>query len=357
MARAIVLARRGWYSTPPNPRVGCVLVRDARVIGEGWHQQAGGAHAEINALRDADARAGGAAGATAYVTLAPCSHHGRTPPCTRALIEAGVARVVIGMRDPNPQVADHSVAALEAAGVEVATGVLVDDCGALNPGFVSRMIRGRPRVRIKLAMSLDGRTAGADRESRWITGSAARDDVHRLRAESGAVMTGSGTALADDPSLTVRLDGDWRQPMRVVLDSRLHLTPTATMLSQPGCTLVLTTAEADPTWDALAMAGAEIRHVAPGEGGLDLAAVLRILADEEINDVLVEAGATLTGAFLAAGLVDELIVYVAPTLIGDAGRGLVTLPGVNAFADRRPLEIAEVRAVGDDWRITARPAH
>lgn len=354
MAIAVALARRGWYGTPPNPRVGCVLVREDRVIGEGWHQQAGGPHAEIHALRDADQRVGGASGATAYVTLAPCCHSGRTPPCTDALIEAGITRAVIGMNDPNPQAGAHSVAALEAAGMDVTTGVLEADCRALNPGFITRMTEGRPRVRVKLAMSLDGRTAGADGESQWITGAAARDDVHRLRAESGAVVTGIGTALADDPSLTVRLAGDWRQPLRVVLDSDLQLAPTAAMLAQPGRSMVLTAAK-PADHGALTAAGAELREVAAGEGGLDLAAVLRILADEQINDVLVEAGPILAGAFLGAGVTDELIMYMAPTLIGDAGRGLMTLPGITRFAERQSLNIADIRAIGDDWRIIARP--
>lgn len=355
MARAVALARRGWYSTPPNPRVGCVLVRDGAVIGEGWHQQAGGPHAEINALRDAEAQAGGAVGATAYVTLAPCGHYGRTAPCTDALIQAGVTRVVIGMDDPNPEAGASSVAALEAAGLEVVTGVLEADCRALNPGFITRMTLGRPRVRVKSAMSLDGRTAGADGESQWITGAAARDDVHRLRAESGAVVTGIGTALADDPSLTVRLAGDWRQPLRVVLDSNLRLPASAKLLAQPGRSLVLTAADNGAQQQALVTAGTDVRQVTREAHGLALAEVMQVLAEQGINDVLVEAGTTLAGAFVAAGLADELVLYMAPTLIGDTGRGLMSLPGVIRFAERQPLEITDMRAIGDDWRITARP--
>lgn len=356
MARAVELARRGWYDTPPNPRVGCVLVRDGEVIGEGWHARTGEAHAEVNALHDA----GGAQGATAYVTLEPCSHHGRTPPCTAALIEAGVARVVVGVRDANPKVAGSGIEALAAAGIEVDEGVLEDECRALNPGFEMRMTRGRPRVRVKLAMSLDGRTAGAGGESRWITGEAARADVHRLRAESGAVLTGVGTLLADDPSLTVRLPadeapaGNWRQPLRVVLDSRLRLPPAARMLGLPGRTLVFTAVESGREWDALAAAGAELRRVPEADDGLDLEAVLRALAGEEINDVLVEAGPTLSGALVGAGLADELVLYVAPSLIGDGGRALLHLPGVRRFADRLPLRIADVREIGGDWRVVAR---
>lgn len=359
MKCAVELARRGWYDTPPNPRVGCVLVRDGEVIGEGWHARTGEAHAEINALRDAEARAGGARGAGVYVTLEPCRHHGRTPPCVDALIEAGVARVVIGMRDPNPKVGGGGIEALAAAGIEVTEGVLEDECRALNPGFEMRMAHGRPRVRVKLAMSLDGRTAGADGESRWITGEAARADVHRLRAESGAILTGIGTALADDPSLTVRLPadeaagGDWRQPLRAVLDTRLRLPPTARMLGLPGRTLVFTAAAAGAGWDALTVAGAELRPLPEAPGGLDLAEMLRTLAEEEINDVLVEAGPVLAGALFSAGLADELVLYVAPNLIGDGGRALLHLPGLTRFADRLVLRIADIRQVGNDWRVIA----
>lgn len=361
MERAVELARRGWYDTPPNPRVGCVLVRDGEVVGEGWHARTGDAHAEVNALRDAEARAGGARGATAYVTLEPCSHHGRTPPCADALIEAGVARVVVGARDPNPKVAGTGIEALAAAGIEVTEGVLEDECRALNRGFELRMRTGRPRLRVKLAMSLDGRTAGADGESRWISGEAARADVHRLRAESGAVLTGTGTVLADDPSLSVRLPeaeapaGAWRQPLRVVLDTRLRLPPTARLLSLPGRTLVFTAAAAGPDWDALAVAGAELRRLPEAAGGLDLEAALRRLAEEEVNDVLVEAGPVLAGAFVTAGLADELVLYVAPSLIGDGGRALLHLPDVARFADRLAVRVTDVRQVGDDWRIVAQP--
>lgn len=354
MARAIALARRGWYSSPPNPRVGCVLVANGAVVGEGWHARTGGPHAEVEALRAAGERA---AGATAYVSLEPCGHHGRTPPCAAALIEAGVARVVIGMRDPNPQVAGAGVAALAAAGVAVTEGVLAAECAALNPGFVSRMRRGRPRVRVKLAASLDGRTAGADGASQWITGPAARADVHRLRAESGAVLTGIGTALADDPALTVRLPGDWRQPLRVVLDSALRLAPEARLLARPEGSLILTRQDQGTAWERLAGAGAQIQRVAAGAQDLrlDLAAVLRVLAEREVNDVLVEAGATLAGAFIAAGLADEIVCYLAPTLIGADGAPLLCLPGVSRFDQRVGLSITDVRAVGRDWRITAVP--
>lgn len=358
MANAASLARRGWYTTPPNPRVGCVLVRDGQVIGEGWHAAAGGAHAEINALRDAQQRFGGAQGATAYVTLEPCCHHGRTPPCTKALIQAGVTQVFVGMQDPNSLVAGAGVRELQAAGIDVQTGLLAADCAALNAGFITRMTQGRPRVRLKLAMSLDGRTAAANGQSQWITGQAARDDVHRLRAESGAVLTGIGTVLADDPSLNVRLpendDQAWRQPLRVVLDTHLRLPPGARMLGLPGRSLVLTAAPAGAHWDALAVTGAELRQLPIAGAHLNLHEVMRLLAAEHINDLWVECGATLAGALVTAGLVDELLLYMAPSLIGDAGRGLLELPGAKTLDERVALEINDIRAVGRDWRISAR---
>lgn len=356
MAHALRLAHRGWYSAPPNPRVGCVLVQEQRIVGEGWHARTGQPHAEINALRDAETRGRNTVGATAYVTLEPCCHQGRTPPCTDAMIAAGIGRAFIGMRDPNPRVAGRGIAALGAAGIEVETGLLEADCRALNPGFISRMSQGRPLVRLKMAMSLDGRIAAASGESQWITGEAARSDVHRLRAQAGAVLTGSETALADDPSLNVRLPGEWRQPLRVVLDTRLRLPPTARMLDLPGRTIVMTAAQAGPDWDALAVAGAQLYRMPTAGAHLDLHAVLFALATEEINEVLVEAGPTLGGALLEAGLVDELVLYIAPSLLGDQGRGLLNLAGVRHLADRVALDIVDVRAVGGDWRITARPA-
>ena len=355
MAQALKLARRGWYSTPPNPRVGCVLVRNGQVIGEGWHAQTGGSHAEVAALQDAQTRGGDVKGATAYVTLEPCCHQGRTPACTQALINAGIVRVVVGMQDPNPQVAGKGVAALTAAGVSVKTDVLQADCVALNPGFIMRMRQGRPRFRLKMAMSLDGRTAAANGESQWITGPQAREDVQKLRAESGAVLTGMGTALADDPSLNVRLPGDWRQPLRVVLDSQLRLSESAKMLKLDGQVIILTASENRERHAALSAQGAQVQHVAACGNHLDLHAAARCLAQYEINDVLVECGATLAGALLQTGLVDEFLLYVAPSLIGSAGRGLLDLPGLNALQDKMALDITDIRAIGQDWRITARP--
>ena len=359
MARALQLARRGLYSTDPNPRVGCVLVRDGELVAEGWHARAGEPHAEIHALRAAGERA---RGATAYVTLEPCSHHGRTPPCADALIEAGVARVVAAMPDPNPLVAGEGLERLRAAGIEVASGVLQAQAEALNPGFVSRMRRGRPWLRCKLAMSLDGRTAMASGESRWITGAAARADVQRLRARSSAILTGIGTALADDPSLNVRLAAGElygvapvRQPLRVVLDSGLRLPPTARMLGLAGDTLVLTANQDAAARAALEAAGAEVGYVSATDGSLDLHAVLALLAQREINEVLVESGPTLAGALLDAGLIDELVVYMAPHVMGDAARGLFHLPGLERMEDRIGLELVDLRRVGTDVRMTLVP--
>ncbi len=354
MHRALELAREGFYTTHPNPRVGCVIVRDGEVIAEAWHVRAGEAHAEAAALALAGERA---RGSTVYITLEPCNHHGRTPPCSEALIAAGVKRVVVAMQDPNPLVAGGGLRSLQAAGIETQSGVLEAESRALNPGFISRMTRGRPWVRVKLGMSLDGRIAAANGESRWITGEEARADVHRLRAEAGAVMTGIRTVLADDPALTVRLPGSWTQPTRIVLDTHLRMPELADMLSQPGKTLVLTAETEDSaTWRALQRAGAEIHRFDVVEGQLPLDQVLAYLGQHQINEVLVEAGPTLAGALLKAGLVDELILYVAPCLLGDSARGLVHLPGVTTLDKRLSLQIDDIRAIGADWRIIARPA-
>jgi diaminohydroxyphosphoribosylaminopyrimidine deaminase/5-amino-6-(5-phosphoribosylamino)uracil reductase len=355
MARALQLAERGLYTTDPNPRVGCVLVRDGVVVGEGWHERAGGPHAEINALRQAGAQA---AGATAYVTLEPCSHHGRTPPCSDALIAAGVARVVAAIQDPNPQVAGRGLQSLQQAGIETMSGVLAAAAVALNPGFVKRMRTGLPWVRCKLAMSLDGRTAMASGESQWITGAHARRDVHRLRARASAILTGIDTVLADDPSLTVRLDEpaatSVQQPLRVVLDSRLRMPADAQLLGLPGETLVLTGVTPPERHALRARAGVTLVTLPLHAGRLELAAVLRQLGGLELNEVHVEAGATLCGALLQAGLVDELVIYMAPHLLGDAARGLFVLPGLERMAQRIKLSVRDIRAVGDDWRITAK---
>lgn len=354
MRRAIELARLGLDTTDPNPRVGCVIADGERVIAEGWHERAGGPHAEIVAL--------GAArepvrGATAYVTLEPCSHQGRTPPCADALIAAGVGRVVYAMRDPNPKVDGGGVAKLAAAGVAVDGGVLEDESRELNPGFISRMSRGRPWVTVKLAASLDGGTALPGGESRWITGAAARDDVQRLRARSSAVMTGSGTVIADDPRLDVRLPGTTRQPLRVVLDSSLRTPPGARILAPPGSALVLCTVEDPERAQALRAAGAEVAKVAAADGGVDLAAALSLLASRQVNELLVECGAGLAGAFLAAGLVDELLLYVAPTLLGRDARKLADLESPASMAERLRFSIVERQDVGDDLLLRLRPRH
>ncbi len=362
MAHALRLAGSSLYCPHPNPRVGCVLVRNGQVIGTGWHAYAGGPHAEVHALEEAGGRA---AGATAYVTLEPCSHHGRTPPCADALIKAGVARVVAAMQDPNPKVAGKGLARLQAAGIAVDCGLMQTEAEALNRGFIKRMRTGLPWVRCKLAMSLDGRTAIASGESQWITGSDARRDVQRLRMSSAAVLTGIGTVVQDDPSLTVRAaefaleSPRWpqqaRQPVRVILDTALKTPVQAKLLKQAGDTLIFTAADNEPAAHALREAGAQIIQVPATGVGLDLAAVLRELGQREINEVLVEAGATLSGALWAAGLVDELILYLAPVLMGDAARGLLHLPGLDTMAQRNALYITDIRKIGADWRITAHP--
>ncbi|BAU48660.1 diaminohydroxyphosphoribosylaminopyrimidine deaminase [Sulfurifustis variabilis] len=355
MARALELARRGLYTTDPNPRVGCVIVRDGRVVGEGWHARAGEAHAEVVALHAAGERA---RGADVYLTLEPCAHHGKTPPCVDALIGARVARVVAAMRDPNPRVDGGGFAALQGAGIRWAVGLLEDQARALNPGFVLRMAHGRPFVRVKLAASLDGRTALASGESRWITGEAARADVQRLRARSSAILTGVDTVLADDPVLNVRAFEIGRQPIRVVLDSRLRTPPQARLFRPPGKTWLIAVAAEPEARRAIERSGAEVVLSAADAGGrVELAGALRLLADREINEVLVEAGRTLCGSLVEAGLVDELVLYFAPHLLGDGARGLFHLPGIARLSDRIALDIADVRAVGQDWRIVAKPVY
>ena len=356
MAEAIRLARHGLYGTSPNPRVGCVIVRDGRCIAEGYHARAGGPHAEVAALQAAreDVR-----GATVFVSLEPCAHHGRTPPCAEALVRAGVARVVTATMDPNPCVAGKGLALLEAAGIATLCGVLEHEARALNPGFFRRMQGGLPLVRCKLAMSLDGRTGMASGESRWITGGAAREDVQRLRARSCAVLSGIGTVLADDPRLDARCaeagGAGARQPLRVIADSGLRLPPQARVLAPPGNCLVVGAREEPARAATLRAAGAEVLLFADREGRVDPAALLRELAARGCNEVLVEAGATFAGALAAAGLVDEYVLYAAPVLLGSRARALLELP-LDTMAERRRLRITEVIAVGADWRVTAVPA-
>lgn len=349
MARALTLAQHGLYSADPNPRVGCVLVHDGRIVGEGWHERAGEAHAEVQALQAAGERA---QGATAYVTLEPCCHHGRTPPCTDALLNAGIVRTVAAMADPNPRVAGRGLAQLRAAGVAVDCGLLEAQARALNPGFILRMTQGRPWVRVKLAMSLDGRTALACGESQWLTGDAARQDVQRLRARSSAIFTGIGTVLADDPRLNVRLPEATRQPLRVIVDSKLRTPPTARILQPPGAALIFTTVTDRAAQAPLQAAGADIAVTPRNPAGrLDLSAVIGELARRECNELHVECGPILAGALLQAGLIDELVIYLAPILLGDRARALFQLPELLKMSERRELTILETRAVGKDWRI------
>ncbi|MFZ1568660.1 MAG: bifunctional diaminohydroxyphosphoribosylaminopyrimidine deaminase/5-amino-6-(5-phosphoribosylamino)uracil reductase RibD [Thiolinea sp.] len=354
MARALQLARRGLYTTHPNPRVGCVLVRDGQIVGEGWHERAGQAHAEVFALRAAQERA---QGATAYVSLEPCSHYGRTPPCAEALVQAGVAKVIAAMVDPNPLVAGQGLARLAAAGIETASGLLATEARALNPGFVSVMERKRPWVRIKMAMSLDGRTAMASGESVWITGEAARRDVQFWRAQAGAILTGIDTVLVDQPQLNVRLsatdlgiEGEVRQPVRVVLDSNLRFPLAAPLLKSAGKVLIYTCSTNTAKIAALQNLGVSIRQFSGTR--LDLTEVLAALVLDGINEVHVEAGATLSGSLIEQGLADELVLYMAPHLMGSAARPLFSLP-LAKMAERYPLQIRDIRAVGQDWRILA----
>lgn len=361
MSRALMLAERGLYTTEPNPRVGCVLVVDGEVVGEGWHVRAGEGHAEVNAL----AQAGESArGATAYVTLEPCSHFGKTPPCADALIKAGVARMVAAMQDPNPQVAGNGLQRLREAGIEVECGLLEDQARALNPGFIKRMQQGLPWVRVKLAMSLDGRTAMASGESKWITGPAARADVQRLRARSGAVVSGADSVLLDDSALTVRASelglppdeaaaAAERQPLRVLIDSLRRVPLEQRFFREAGPTLVISTSAEQAADDYLAV-GSELLAVPGADGKVDLHAVLRTLAERGCNEVLVEAGAGLSGAFWRAGLVDELIVYMAPRLLGSQARPLMQLP-FESMSEAMDVAVTDMRAIGQDWRITARP--
>lgn len=352
MQRALRLAERGLYTTDPNPRVGCVIVSGNTVVGEGWHQRAGEPHAEIIALSQAGDRA---AGSTAYVTLEPCSHHGKTPPCTDALTSAGVKRVVAAMQDPNPLVAGSGFQRLRQQGIDVISGLLEQAARAINPGFIQRMQSRRPFVRVKLAMSVDGRTAMASGESRWITADAARTDVQRLRARSSVILTGIDTVLHDDPSLNVRLTakqlgitGAVRQPHRVVLDSRLRFPPAAKMLTLPGKTTVLTARPGQ-------IPGCDVIPVETDAGQLDLDSVMSWLSHNQANEVHVEAGATLCGALLQRKLIDEIVVYIAPHIMGGHARAMFNLPGLEQMADRVKLDIKDVRHVGKDLRITACP--
>jgi diaminohydroxyphosphoribosylaminopyrimidine deaminase/5-amino-6-(5-phosphoribosylamino)uracil reductase len=372
MARALELAERGLESAHPNPRVGCVIAQGEKIVGEGWHERAGEPHAEANALRNAGV---GAVGATAYVTLEPCSHHGRTPPCVDALIAARVARIIFALQDPNPRVSGRGAEALRRAGMVVESGLMAAEAAELNPGFLKRMRAGRPWVRVKLAMSLDGRTALANGASQWITGRAAREDVQHWRARSSAILTGIGTVLADDPRLDVRLpdlpSGRPRpQPMRVVLDARLQTPAEARLLTAGGNVLIMAAADQAGNEKQVAARraqlvahGATIEEVPaaqpantadPGETRLSLSTVLDRLGEREVNELWVEAGARLAGALLQQDLVDELIIYVAPKLLGPQARPLVEIAALGKLDDARQFIVAETRQIGDDVRLRLR---
>jgi diaminohydroxyphosphoribosylaminopyrimidine deaminase/5-amino-6-(5-phosphoribosylamino)uracil reductase len=349
MQRALALAERGLYTTTPNPRVGCVIAQGERVVAEGWHEKAGGAHAEAAALAAAGSEA---KRSTVYLTLEPCSHHGRTPPCADALVRAGVARVVAAMRDPNPE-ARHGGERLAAAGMRFEVGLMEDEARELNLGFVSRVTRGRPWVRMKLAATLDGRTALANGKSQWITGAEARADGHRWRARACAVLTGIGTVKTDDPRLTVREVATPRQPLRVVVDSRLETPPKARVL-EGGGTLVFAGVDDPARRKALEAGGAEVQVLPNASGKVDLPQVLEALARRGVNELHVEAGVKLNGSLVREGCVDELLVYLAPSLLGDAAQGMVSLPEMGSLDERVRLGLRAVERIGDDLRIIAR---
>ena len=400
MRRAITLAQKGIYTTDPNPRVGCVVVKNNEIIGEGWHQKAGEPHAEVNALNSCNTPHE----STVYVTLEPCSHFGRTPPCADRLIEAKVSRVVIAMQDPNPQVAGNGIKKLEDAGIQVEVGLLQAEAEALNPGFIKRMQTGLPFIRCKMAMSLDGRTAMASGESKWITGEQAREDVHRMRARSSAIITGIGSILHDDPQMNARLEEEpsagkevsadkmqdisVKQPLRVVVDPKLQIAETARIFceglnSNPNTTCCYSHDTLRHSREggnlenhvAIFADGAVIRASQDKVKRLeskgakviaakmldsekaDLSWVVKYLGDEGINELMVEAGAKLSGAFLQAGLIDELIVYMAPHIMGSDAKGLFALPGLEKMADKIELDIQDIRAVGKDWRIVCKVAN
>mgnify|MGYP002817886016 CR=1 FL=1 len=354
MARALLLAERGVFTTAPNPRVGCVIVKNELILAEGWHRRAGQAHAEVNALMQLNQKE--AKGADCYITLEPCCHDGRTPPCSDAIIKAGIKRVIIAMKDPNPLVAGRGIEKLKQAGIEVILGVLEEQAEKLNQGFCQRMRLGRPYIRSKLAMSVDGKTAMASGESQWITSQDARQDVQKLRAQSSAILTGIGTVLTDDPRLSVRPEGWYpegevvRQPLRIVIDSNLRTPLKAKIFNSEAETLIVSIKPSDK------------KRVNPmviesDRGHVDLKKLMIRLAEREINDVMVEAGAKLNGALIQAGLIDELVIYMAPKLLGDSAQGLFHLPALQKMSQNIALNIADIRPVGTDWRITTYPVY
>lgn len=352
MAQALRLAQQGLYTTTPNPRVGCVIVKNDQLVGQGTHLKAGEPHAEVHALAEAGIHAHDA---DIYVTLEPCSHHGRTPPCAKALLAAKPRRVIIAMQDPNPLVAGRGIDALRQAGIEVISGVMEQEAKLLNPGFISRMTRGLPYVRCKVAASLDGRTALANGKSQWITGEAARQDVQHWRAQSCAIVTGIGTVLADNPSMTVRLAGAQRQPLRVIVDSHLQTPLNCNMLNREllaQSSVMIVYADAAPlTFSALQAAGVELIHLPGNNGRVNLPALMQLLAQRGINEVLLEAGQGLNGGFLEAGLIDEFIFYYAPKLMGDAGHAMFAMPELLDMRQVKNLKMIDARQVGQDLRL------
>jgi diaminohydroxyphosphoribosylaminopyrimidine deaminase/5-amino-6-(5-phosphoribosylamino)uracil reductase len=359
MSRALRLARKGLYTTMPNPRVGCVIVREGEIVGEGFHERPGEPHAEVYALRMAGEKA---EGATAYVTLEPCSHFGRTPPCAEALIKAGVAKVVAAMEDPNSVVSGRGMAMLQEAGIEITTGVLESEARALNPGFIKKMEFQKPYVRLKMAMSVDGRTAMASGESQWITGAAARSEVQKLRARSCAIISGVGSILQDDSSLTIRPeelglpDAEalcQKQPLRVVLDASLKTPVGARVISGPGRVLIACSRQADDHKKSeLEKVGAEVLMLDSDQGGINLEQLLEHLAQRDCHEVLLETGATLAGSAVQQKLVDELIIFMAPTLMGSEARPLLQMP-FQSMSEKLNLNIQDIQAIGSDWKITA----
>ena len=350
MGQALELAGRGLYTTTPNPRVGCVIARDGVLVGRGWHEKAGLAHAEVLALKEAGDRA---RGATLYVNLEPCSHHGRTPPCVDAIVAAGIKRVIAAMQDPNPKVAGSGFTRLRAAGIGIEHGLKENEARELNIGFIARMTRGRPWVRMKIAASLDGRTALANGKSQWITGEPARADGHRWRARACAILTGFGTVRDDDPRLNVRGVDTPRQPLKIVVDSKFETSPSARLLKE-GKTLLVGAVNDAKRIASLKGAGAEV-VIIPNDGGkVELFRLMEELARRELNEIHVEAGTKLNGSLLRAGVVDELLVYLAPRVIGDSGRGMFGLPELADLSQTTALKIREVERIGEDLRIVAR---
>ncbi len=356
MALALQLAEQGLYTTQPNPRVGCVIVKNQKIIGRGAHLKAGEQHAEVFALREAGAEA---KGADAYVTLEPCNHHGRTPPCVDALIEAGVKRVVVAMQDPNPLVAGAGIKRLQAQGIQVETGLMEKEALALNPGFISKMTHGLPYVRSKVAASLDGRTALQNGKSQWITGEAARKDVQHWRAQAGAIITGVGTVLMDNPTMNVRLENVTRQPLRIIIDSQLRTPLNCNMLRsiEHGPVLIVYATDPQLHHKALSALGAELLCLPDMQGKVDIKALLKHLAALDVNEILLEAGQALNGAFLQANLIDELILYYAPKLMGADAMGMFGNKALTEMQQAIDLQILDIRQFGQDIRVRAKPSH